>query len=92
MIKYVTIITMKTPIRVFFQHFEGEEEERMLAGLSAVVSRWSSPGGRLSVVVSRRLSLGGRLSGRLSVVVSQLSRWSSLGGRLGGRLSVIVSR
>ena len=66
---------------VFSQLFSEEEEERMLVGLSAVVYRWSSLGGRLSVVVSRRSSLGGCLGGRLSVVVSAVvSRWSSLGG------------
>ena len=55
---------------MFFFDFREEEEERMLAGLSVVVSRWSSLGGGLSVVVSRWSSL----SGRLSVVVSQQSK------------------
>ena len=39
---------------VFFRLFRAEEEERMLAGLSVVVSQWSS--------------LGSRLGGHLSVV------------------------
>ena len=77
----VKLYQRKPQSDVFSRLFREEEEERMLAGLLAVVSRRSSLGGRLSVVVSRWSSIGGSLS----VVVS---RWSSFGGCL----LVVVSR